>query len=70
MSEAIAEMKTIASPDSVIAEPPSLLSEGVRDSVVPEAVYVPLPISQFEVPSSMTYRTESPSETPAAAKVW
>ena len=39
----------------------------VRESCVPECVYTPVPISQsLLLLSSITYRTVSPSTTPAA----
>ena len=52
MSSAAAVMNTRALPDKLIADPELELSIGLRDNVVPEAVYVPAPISQF-VPSSI-----------------
>jgi|TARA_R110000744_G_scaffold205688_2_gene324333 hypothetical protein len=69
MSEAIAVINTIAAPDKLKALSLLLLSRTERLNVVPEAVYVPVPISNAEDPSSMQYRTELPLETPAAAKV-
>jgi hypothetical protein len=54
MSEAIAETNIVALPDKDIAVPPPLLSDGLRVRVVPDAVYVPAPISQSVVPSSIT----------------
>jgi hypothetical protein len=65
-SSAAAEINTLALPDRLIGLSELLLSRTVRESVVPLAVYVPWPISHA-VPSSMTYRTTSPSTTPAAA---
>ena len=66
-SEWIAVIETLACPLSVIAPSSlSLLSLGVRVSVVPLDEYVPVPISKFE-PSSMTYWITSLSATPASA---
>ena len=47
-----------------------LLSVTVLVKVVPLAVYVPVPISNASLPSSITYLTTSPSDTPDAANVW
>jgi hypothetical protein len=52
-SSAAAEINTLALPDRVIGVSELELSSTVRDSVVPDAVYVPWPISHA-VPSSTT----------------
>ena len=67
-SSAVALINTTAEPLRLIALFELLLSLTVRDRVVPEAVYVPLPISKL-LPSSMTYLTVSPLDTPPPAKV-
>ena len=53
MSPAAAVINTVAEPDKLIADPALLLSDGVLERVVPDAVYVPDPISQL-LPSSIT----------------
>ena len=59
----------ISAPEpQVIAFPELLLSVGARASVVPLAVYVPIPISQ-SLPSVMVYLSLFWSVTPAAANV-
>jgi hypothetical protein len=52
-SAATAPTNTTADPERLIAESELLLSLTVRERVVPEVVYVPVPISQL-VPSSIT----------------
>ena len=54
ISSATAVIDTVALPAKEMALSLLLLSAGVRDSVVPDDVYVPVPISKFE-PSSITY---------------
>tara|TARA_R110000782_G_scaffold3228_2_gene11909 strand:- start:2285 stop:2692 length:408 start_codon:yes stop_codon:yes gene_type:complete len=68
-SSTTAPTNTTALPVRLRAESELLLSVTVRDRVVPEAVYVPVPISQSG-PSSITYRTTLVSTTPASANVW
>jgi hypothetical protein len=69
MSVAIAVINTTAAPDKFNALSLLLLSITDRLSVVPELVYVPVPISNAEEPSSIQYLTEFPLDTPAAANV-
>ena len=68
ISSAACAINTTAEPERFKSDP--VLDElRVRDSVVPDVVYVPVPISQA-VPSSIAYRTTLPFATPAAAKLW
>jgi hypothetical protein len=67
-SLATALIKTTAFPARLMALSEFELSCTVLVRVVPEAVYVPVPISKLVV-SSMTYCTTSPLLTPASAKL-
>jgi hypothetical protein len=67
-SLATALIKTTAFPARLMALSEFELSCTVLVRVVPEAVYVPVPISKLES-SSMTYCTTSPLLTPASAKL-
>jgi hypothetical protein len=60
---------TDAFPERFIALSELLLSVTDRERVVPLDVYVPVPISKLLLaPSSRTYLTVSPLDTPASAK--
>jgi hypothetical protein len=67
MSSAAAMTDTVDAPDRLSSDP---VDEDVRVRVrvVPDVVYVPVPISQA-VPFWIRYRTASVFATPAAAKV-
>jgi hypothetical protein len=69
MSTEVAVKNTCALPDNVNALPPPELSMTLRDIVPTELLRVPVPISQL-VPSSIVYRTVSPSAMPAAENDW